>query len=235
MSCDGKAFTYVNQLASSDNDLSRRSEWFTCACCPPNVARLLGYLGGYFWTAKVDESGKNVSIYVHMYGSATLTVPVGDSIVTVKQVSDWPWDGKIRFEVLAPEGVRVDLNLRIPSWASVWQVRLKESFSHLISILTPEKLPSPLMDVPFLNGYARVPATWVDHNSRFELNIPLKPRVIRPHPYSNQDIVALARGPIVYCVEDVDNLWVDDHFKVRLNHCMVAGETRLILLPVRHL
>lgn len=122
MSCDGKAFTYVNQLASSATDLSRRSEWFTCACCPPNVARLLGYLGGYLWTSSVDESQK-VSVNVHMYGSATLTVPVGDSAVTVKQESEWPYDGKIGFEVKAPDGIEVDVKLRIPSWASEWQVR----------------------------------------------------------------------------------------------------------------
>lgn len=41
----------------------------------------------------------------------------------------------------------------------------------------------------------------------------MEPRLISPHPYTSQDIVALARGPIVYCVEDVDNPWVDDHFK----------------------
>jgi DUF1680 family protein len=51
------------------------------------------------------------------------------------------------------------------------------------------------------------------NNQSFELNIPLKRRFVSPHPYTNQDIVALARGPIVYCVEDVDNPWVKDHFK----------------------
>ncbi|EOD49778.1 putative duf1680 domain protein [Neofusicoccum parvum UCRNP2] len=103
-----------------------------------------------------EVAGK-VSVNVHMYGSATLTVPVGDSAVTVKQESEWPYDGKIGFEVKAPEGIEVDVKLRIPSWASEWQV-------------SPD-LPADL------------------------------------------DIVALARGPIVYCVEDVDNPWDDDHFK----------------------
>jgi DUF1680 family protein len=50
-------------------------------------------------------------------------------------------------------------------------------------------------------------------NPKFQLNIPLKPRFVSPHPYTNQDILALARGPIIYCVEDVDNPWVDNHFK----------------------
>lgn len=61
MSLDGKRFTYVNQLASSDSDLSKREEWFTCACCPPNVTRLLGYLGGCLWTSKGNAESKTVN------------------------------------------------------------------------------------------------------------------------------------------------------------------------------
>ena len=62
-------------------------------------------------------------------------------------------------------------------------------------------------------GYLTLPADWLKHNTKFELNIPLKPRFVSPHPYTNQDIIALARGPLIYCVEDFDNAWVDDHFK----------------------
>jgi DUF1680 family protein len=85
MSVDGKRFTYINQLASSDKDLSKRAEWFTCACCPPNVTRLLGYIGGYLWSSKIDEEKKEVSIHVHMYSSATLRIQVGNSTVELGQ------------------------------------------------------------------------------------------------------------------------------------------------------
>ena len=54
---------------------------------------------------------------------------------------------------------------------------------------------------------------WLTEHPSFQLNIPLNPRFISPHPYTNQDVIALARGPLVYCVEDFDNPWVDDHFK----------------------
>ncbi len=62
-------------------------------------------------------------------------------------------------------------------------------------------------------GYLALPADWLKLNPSFELDIPLKPRFISPHPYTNQDIIALARGSLVYCVEDADNPWVKDHFK----------------------
>lgn len=58
-----------------------------------------------------------------------------------------------------------------------------------------------------------LPADWIRDNPNFTLNIPLKSRFVSPHPYTNQDIIALARGPLVYCLEDVDNPWVNDHFK----------------------
>jgi DUF1680 family protein len=76
-SISGKQFTYVNQLASTDTDLSKRAERFTCACCPPNVARTLGYIGGYLWSHRADEKSRSVQINVHLYSSATLKVPVG--------------------------------------------------------------------------------------------------------------------------------------------------------------
>lgn len=58
-----------------------------------------------------------------------------------------------------------------------------------------------------------MPPHWLKANPTFTLDIPLKPRIVAAHPYTGQDIVALARGAVIYCVEDFDNSWVDDHFK----------------------
>lgn len=63
-------------------------------------------------------------------------------------------------------------------------------------------------------GFLTLDPEYIKQNSNFTLNIPMTPRLVRPHPYTNQPVVAVARGPVVYCVEDVDNEWVDDHFKV---------------------
>ncbi|TVY48525.1 Non-reducing end beta-L-arabinofuranosidase [Lachnellula occidentalis] len=195
MASNGKQFTYINQLASSDSDLSRRAEWFTCACCPPNVTRLLGYIGGYLWSFRTDENEKSAAVDIHMYSSATLSIPVGDSVVEIEQSSNWPWEGKIEFAIRNPAEVATTIKLRIPGWAATWQI-------------SPD-LPNAQPD----KGYISLPPDWLNAHPNFHLEIPLLPRFISPHPYTNQNIVALARGPIVYCVEDVDNPWVDDHFK----------------------
>lgn len=80
-------------------------------------------------------------------------------------------------------------------------------------MLTSFEISPELPDSQVSKGYLTLPPEWLKANSKFELSIPLTPRFISPHPYTNQDVVALARGPLVYCVEDFDNSWVDDHFK----------------------
>ena len=211
MSVNGKRFTYVNQLASTETDLSKREEWFTCACCPPNVARLLGYIGGYLWSHTADEKNGSAEVNVHSYSSATLTVPMGSTSIELEQKSNWPWDGRIDFSLRNSSNVATTIKLRIPGWSADWQVRS----SNPISLESSDKSqisPSP-RNVALEKGYITLSPDWLQSNPTFQLNIPLKPRFVAPHPYANQDVVALARGPLIYCVEDFDNAWVDDHFK----------------------
>lgn len=124
MSLDGKAFTYVNQLASSDQDRSERHEWFECACCPPNVTRTLGFIGGYVWSHSVEE--RSAVVNVHLYTSATLSLKTSESTVQITQKTDWPWDGNVDFDVCIEGQSQFDLELRlrIPGWASSWEVSL---------------------------------------------------------------------------------------------------------------
>lgn len=120
MSHDGKSFTYVNQLASSEQDLSKREEWFTCACCPPNVLRLFGQLGGYVWNLREVADGR-LEVAVHLYVSGSITLGVAGQEVKVSQESDWPWKGEIGFEVRDPTK-SLGLKLRIPRWAPSFSV-----------------------------------------------------------------------------------------------------------------
>ncbi|KAJ5827742.1 Six-hairpin glycosidase [Penicillium robsamsonii] len=195
MSLDGKAFTYVNQLASSDKDLSERHEWFECACCPPNVTRTLGYLGGYVWSHSTNE--QKAVVNVHLYTAATLRLQVSESVIEITQKTDWPWNGDVNFTIRT-EGPPVDLELRlrIPGWAESWQVT-----------------PRPEQDIR--KGYLYLSAEWLQQNSQFQLSCPMQPRVTKPHPLTMQPVAYVTRGPIVYCVEDADHPWEQNHFKVK--------------------
>lgn len=150
MSADGKKFTYVNQLASSEGNLALKEEWFTCACCPPNVLRCLGMIGGYIYTFKDrdlsratesidgttrpllngvptsdnDDKETEATINTHLFISSTgsWTTSSGHKI-SLTQKSNFPWSGKIEFS-LETTCKKVGLNIRIPGWAmNNWSVR----------------------------------------------------------------------------------------------------------------
>ena len=198
MSLDGKAFTYVNQLGSSETDKSKREDWFWCACCPPNFSRLFGSLGGYLW--HFGEHDHEAYINVHLYTSARLSFQTENGPIELEQSSNWPWDGTVSFILRNPDKVSMTIKLRIPAWADGQYT------------LTPP-LPAN-KSVPVVNGYLELSPEYLASNSRYTLQINgFAPRWLEPHPYTNQNTIFLARGPIVYCVEDAQNPWEDNHFR----------------------
>lgn len=218
MSMSGKAFTYENYLASCPGHLSQREEWFECSCCPPNVSRLFGSLGGYLWhfgssTADSDSGVEEAHVNVHLYTTAKLKFETDKRRpVVLEQKTNWPWEGNIMFTLSTPPKthpgphhtaappLKTTIRLRIPSW------------SHGRYTLTPS--PCPSTPATLEAGYLVLSPSYVAANPSFSLMIHgFAPRFIAPHPYTNQRTLSLARGPVVYCVEDVDNEWEGNHFK----------------------
>jgi DUF1680 family protein len=152
MSDDGKAFTYVNQLASSDEDLSERHEWFDCACCPPNVTRTLGILGGYVWTFSADAETGSATVNVHLYTAAALQFQVGNSVVKIVQSTNWPWNGNVAISIsIDGPPVAVEMRLRMPGWSSPAEVSLHSFFEFPLENKTPRDLcalSSSFLNVP---------------------------------------------------------------------------------------
>lgn len=117
MDLQGKAFTYVNQLASSDRHPSQRCDWFWCACCPPNLLRLFGCLGGYVWDFGCDEGDAFINVHLYTWAKCTFDAGEGGNSITLEQKSNWPWEGNILFQLQAPLSVSTTVRLRIPGWA----------------------------------------------------------------------------------------------------------------------
>jgi DUF1680 family protein len=200
MSLDGKAFTYVNQLGSSEADISGREEWFWCACCPPNYSRLFGSLGGYLWHFGQNQQGDGVYINVHLYTSAKIAFQVTAGAIELEQSSNWPWNGIVSFTLRNPSNISTTLRLRIPSWAGSK------------CTLSPA-LPSSIT-CSMEKGYLTLPPAYTAANPSFTLSIGgFEPRWLESHPYTNQNAVFLARGPVVFCAEDATNPWETNHFK----------------------
>ncbi|KAH8204432.1 hypothetical protein TruAng_001348 [Truncatella angustata] len=193
MSLDGKAFTYVNQLASSNKDKSARETWFECSCCPPNLMRLYGSLGGYLWD--FGQENDSAFVNVHLYTTAQVQFEASGEKVELIQESNWPWGGIVSFKLKSTTPVIT--RLRIPSWSE-----------------GNYKLSPPLNDTSVTKGYLTLPASYTSQNPSFIIHFGgFEPRFISPHPYTNQNTLTLARGPIIYCVEDADNTWEKNHFK----------------------
>lgn len=201
MSKDGKHFFYVNPLevwpeasAKSPDKFhvkAVRQKWFGCSCCPPNVARLLSSLNDYIY----DISEDGTDVYAHLFIGSEITFNTKGSPVTLRQQSELPWHGQVKFRIsLAEKDDRVAfrLMLRVPNWYHDIQPELKVN--------------GVTQSYNVINGYAEVARTWSNEDT-VEWIIPVEAKLIAANPLirANASKVAIQRGPLVYCVEEVDN------------------------------
>ncbi len=184
VSLDGRRFFYANPLASLGG--AHRQAWFGCACCPPNVARLLASLGAYVASQGAAEAA------VHLYAQGSMRLNLAGEDVRLRQRTDYPWEGRVVFEVGLGRAVRFALRLRLPGWCRGPALRVNGEAQDLAACAA--------------RGYARIERVWVD-GDRVELDLPMPVERVYAHPEVAADVgrVALQRGPLVYCLEGVDN------------------------------
>ena len=199
VSLSGDRFFYQNPLASSGG--VERSAWFEVACCPPNMTRFLPSLPGYVYAVRGSD------LFVNLFVGSTAEVEVAGRRVRVVQETRYPWDGlvKIRLEGDLPPGF--SLLVRIPGWA-----RGEAVPSDLYRFLGTAKEQAAFRvngraaANELENGYARIRRAW-KAGEIVELTLPMPVRRVVAHPSVAADAgrVALQRGPLVYCVEGIDN------------------------------
>ena len=199
LSEDGKQYFYSNPL--EDDGTNRRKGWYDCACCPPNIARFLASLPGYFYS--VSEESGFYAIWVHLYArnDAEIMLPNGQMIQLVQR-NNYPWDGKIDITV---EGAgNFGIYLRIPGWCGKNSTGdLPDNFRLSVNGVKVEKYPKA-------GSYLLLQRQWVASDV-IELYLPMPIRLIESHPYieENTEKAALMRGPILYCFESADNPGID--------------------------
>jgi len=180
----GKTFFYVNPLASH-GDLSRQA-WFACACCPTNITRLLASFGHYVYS----QNEREVAIHLYVQGAAHIHIQ-GQQVV-LRQETHYPWDGHVTLTVALGQSATFALRLRIPGWCSKATIAVNN-----------EPIDIQAMSE---NGYVKLERAW-KHADTISLHLPMP--VVRMYAYpdieADSGLVALQRGPIVYCLESVDN------------------------------
>lgn len=191
---DGKSFFYVNPLEVwPDNCMDRtskehvkpiRQKWFGVACCPPNIARTLASLGQYLYF--MDEDTWYVNLYVSNEAEATLKgVPF-----TMKMESKSPWKGEVRLTLSGSERVEASMAFRMPDYGGNFRIT---------------RNGVPVEDLWVENGYAKINGSFKEEV--IEIIFDMKPLFIHANPKVRADSgkTAMKKGPLIYCMEEVDN------------------------------
>ncbi len=202
MALDGHHFFYTNPLSMWEEAThkagvvghirSKRPGWFGCACCPPNLARMITSLGNYIYSAGVDGE----TIYTHLYVAGEAEVELGGKKVKLVQHGNYPWDGDISFDMGTGE---YTFAFRVPGWAREFRAYVNGEE------ITPE----------VVKGYAYVKRSWVD-GDKVEIRLPMPIEFVEANPLLREDNgrVAIMRGPVVYCLESADNGDVLDSLRI---------------------
>jgi hypothetical protein len=180
---DGATFFYVNPLQARSP--IRRQPWYQCACCPPNVMRMLASIGHYAATS----TATGVQIHQFMAGRLRAGLP-GAGDVELEMTTGYPYQGEIAVRLLvAPDGP-ADLAVRVPDWAAGAEVTLN-GHAHGAE--------------PGDDQYLHIRRAWTA-GDELAVRFPLAPRTVRPSPLIDavRGCLAFERGPLVYCFEDAD-------------------------------
>ena len=195
----GDSFFYPNPLESIQG--KERTPWFTCACCPPNVARFIPSVPGYVYAT--DTSG----VFVNLFLGSSAKVSMKGIAVSLAQETRYPWEGEVTISVNPATPVAFTLKVRIPGWARNQPLpgdlyQYQGEMQEKCWIEVNGKRQPLILD----KGYAVIDRKWTKED-RVRLHLPMEVRRVVAHPKVQDDVgrVALERGPIVFCLEGADN------------------------------
>lgn len=196
ISLDGEDFFYANHLAVEKGIFSNRIErnarmfpwrqkWFPVSCCPPNISRLISSLGGYIYTYN-DQS-----INMHLYLKNDSEFQINKHKVDITVVTDYPIEDLVKIHINPKKKVQFDLNLRIPDWCNIFTVKINNELQDF-----------KLSDT----GYISICRQW-SPGDIVELYLNMEVIEYESHPSvaENSGKVCLCYGPLVYCLEEIDN------------------------------
>jgi uncharacterized protein len=185
MSLDGTTYCYRNPLAFDPQSGEKiRNPWYDTTCCPPNLERTFASLPGYFYSTSED------GIYVHLYDNSVLDWHLESGLpIQVQQKTNYPWDGDIQLTVKPSEPADFTVHLRIPGWARNVKVAVNGK---------PVEGVQP-------GEYLAIHRRWSPGDVA-TLNLPMTAEVISSNPRVAENLgrVAVQRGPVVYCLEQLD-------------------------------
>lgn len=203
LSLSGDHYFYPNPLESRKN--TERTDWFSCACCPPNLTRFFAAMPELFYARKGND------VFVNQFAASRTEVENTNSKgqkvkVGIRQETDFPWDGRVKIHVEPAKPNTFSLKIRIPGWAKGDVVpldlyRFHEFSGGAISI----KLNGQAITPEFENGFAVISRKW-QSGDVVEIELPMQTQRVAANPKVEADAgrFALKRGPMIYCLEGRD-------------------------------
>ena len=194
MDLKGQSFLYVNPLQIDGPSARKRPDhkhvapmrqrWFNCACCPPNLARLIGSVDDYFITEYQN------GLYVNLYGAGEIKTLWKQTEITLKQETKYPWDGQIVVRFGSRQPVEGKIGFRIPGWSQDYLAKVNGM---------------PVTEKPE-NGFLVIDRKWQDGDA-VELSFDMSIQRLYANTKVTEDIgkVAIRRGPLIYVAEETDN------------------------------
>ncbi len=189
---EGNKFFYSSRLEVSNGN--GRSDWFACACCPPNLMRTIAKLSEYMYTVHADD------VFVNMYINSEGTVNVEGTSVGLTQETYYPWDGAVALTVSPAAAKEFTLKIRIPGW-------VEDQYDKDVVIEVNGEAVTDEAE----KGYVSVTRTW-KKGDVVKIVIPMEIRRTEadPNVTTNAGRIALERGPIVYCMEKAGNAQINN-------------------------
>lgn len=220
---DGKSFFYVNPLEVwPDNCIERtskehvkpvRQKWFGVACCPPNISRTLASMGQYIYSAGERE------LYVNLFISNKAEIDIGGEFIQVSMETKFPFGDKVEITISNVPAGKMTLAARIPGYAKNFNITTDNG----------------AVEYSTEKGYALIQ---VEEDIKITVSFNITAEYIRANPNVRADCgkVAVARGPLVYCLEEADNgknlseLYLDTRQKIEETDSELFGGIKELVL-----
>ena len=192
MSLDGKQFFYANVLSHDgkytfNRDYPHRLPWFDCSCCPSNVSRFIPSIGQYIYAQSND------CVYINLFINSETKFNMNNGELKIKQTSQYPWNGRIRVEILNEKPIDAVIKIRNPGWSR--------------GEVVPSDLYKYQNDTPQNeDGYITYNQTW-KKGDIIDVDFEMIVKTVIPHNLLKniENFRAFEYGPIVYCAEGIDN------------------------------
>ena len=181
ISLGGDRFFYVNPLESKGDH--HRQEWYGCACCPSQLSRFLPSIGNYIYASSDD------ALWVNLYIGNTGQIRIGETDILLTQETDYPWDGSVKLTISTSQPLEKEIRLRIPNWCKTYDLSIN----------------GKRINVSEKKGYAVIKDWKSQDVIALDMDMPVEIVAADPHVKENFGKRVIQRGPLVYCMEEIDN------------------------------